>query len=444
MITREQRSQLAGMNMPAPLAPLRQGTSNRPWWMFDGGSLRPGIGLKPQRILAAFRQAELGSPLMQCDLFEDVLENDGALRGQYESRLESVAFRPWILQPGGKEPASLEAAATLSRALKRTNMLLLLWHMMDALGFGYAGANTVWGFDPVERVVVPSWFLLAPHRRFLIDVDQAVNVAGGTGQLRFRTPENQYPGVDLARGEWILAQRMHRIVSRAGLFRTTTWWAYFKRMSITDWIVFAEKFGIPLVLGYYEERASPESRAALMQAITDIGDDGQAVLSEMTKIVINSEGGGMRQGDVSSLHPTIAARCDAEIAKVITGATLNVEGGGPGSFALGKVHEGRANAKTFGDAFWIQAVFDECIVRPFIEYNPQFRGAAPPSLLIRVRPEMTPETAVRVYQKLQAMGLGIEDEQMYEEFGLRRPEVGSTLKPIYAAPAETAPGPDSV
>lgn len=445
MITRDQRSQLAAMQLPPALAPLRPGSSYKPWWLMDGTSLRPGINLTPQRILAALRQAEMGSPLMQCDMFEDVLENDGHMRGQYESRLESVAFRPWVIRPGGKEQASVDSANALTRALKRANMLLLLWHLMDALGFGYSGANTVWTFDPKTRVVIPTWFLLAPHRRFLIDADSIPHSSlGSPGQLRFRTPENQFPGDVLLRGEWIVAQRMHRLVARAGLFRTCVWWAYFKRMSVTDWIVFAEKFGIPFVLGYYQERASQESRSALLEAVTNIGSDGQAVLSDLTKLVVQGAEQGMRSGDVQSLHPAIVAACDAEISKVITGATLNVESGGPGSFALGKVHEGRANAKIFADGLWLQSVFHECIVQPFLDYNPQYANAEPPQLVIRVRPEMSPDMAVRVYQKLQAMGLDIEDEQMYEEYGLRRPEVGSTLKPIYAVPPEKAPGPDSI
>lgn len=440
MITKDQRSQLASMVTPPGLAPLRLGPTQRPWWLLDGTSHRPGIGLTPQRILAAFRQAEIGNPIVQCDMFEDVLENDGHMRGQYESRLESVAFRPWLVRAGGKDQASIDAASYLYRALRRTNMPLLLWHLMDAIGFGYSGANIVWNFDPKARAVVPVWFLLAPHRRWMVDTDTS---GLGTGQLRFRTEANQDPGIIPERGEWIIASRPHRLAVRAGAFRTTTWWAYFKRMSITDWIVYAEKFGIPLVLGYYADNASPESRAALMQAITDIGSDGQAVLSDLTKIVIN-EAFQTRSGDVGSLHPKIAAVCDAEISKVITGATLNVESGGPGSFALGKVHEGRAHQKTMADAFWLQQIFQECVVQPYLDYNPQFANAEPPQLIVRVRPDMSPETAVRVYHKLQAMGLEIEDEQMYEEFGLRRPEVGSTLKPLYAEAAPTAPTSDTV
>jgi phage gp29-like protein len=421
---------LASMEMPPGLAPMKIGPQKKPWWVIDGTSMRPGFHLTPQRLWSAYRQAELGAPLLQCDTFEDILENDGHLRGQYESRLSAVAFRPWILQPGGKNAIDLAAADRLQRALRKTNMMLLLWHLMDALGFGWAGANTVWGFDPKDRVIVPQWFLIAAHRRFLIN-------NAGMGHLTFRTELNQWPGEDLAPGEWVLAERMHRLVARAGLFRTTSWWALFKRLSITDWIVFAEKFGIPLVVGYYQDRASPESRNALLQAVTDIGSDGQAVLSDLTKIVIDNQ--ATRNGDVSSLHPAVVATCDAEISKVITGATLNVQGGGPGSFALGKVHESRANSLVFADALWLQDVFQRYVILPFLEYNPQYANAEPPRLVIRVQPEMSPDVRVKVYQALQLMGLPIEDEQMYEDFGLRRPDIGDVLKPLYADPAAAPP-----
>lgn len=424
--------QLTTMTMPAPLAAPRLGPTQRRWPIMDGTSMRPGYHLTPAKLWSAYRQAEAGAPMLQCDMFEDIEENDGHLRGQYESRLSSVALRPWIIQAGGKADVDIEAARVFSSSLKRTNMMRLLWHLMEALGYGWSGANTVWSFDPVNKAIVPSCFLLAAHRRFLIS-------EAGMGVLTFRTEMNQWPGETLFRGEWVVAERMHRLIMRAGLFRTTSWWALFKRMSITDWIVFAEKFGIPVVLGTYSERASPESRVALEQAITDIGTDGQAVLSELTKIVIDSA--LTRSGDVSSLHPAVAARCDAEISKVITGATLNVDSGGPGSFALGKVHENRSNNLVFADALWLQDTFQQMVIAPFLDYNPQFAGAELPRLVIRVRPEMTPEIAVKVYGKLQAMGLDIEDEQMREEFGLRMPEVGGVLKPIYAAPTALAPNP---
>jgi phage gp29-like protein len=424
--------ELSAMMMPPSLARMQAGPTAKPWNAVDGASFRPGYQLTPQRLWQIFRAAEVGNPAMQCDAFEDILENDGHLRGQYESRLSAVAFRPWIVLPGGSDSVSIECAAALWIALRRCNMLAARWHVMEALGYGWSALNVAWRFNPTTSIVEPMRFLCAPHRRFIIN-------EAGNGELRFLTPEDAGLGVELPLGQWIVARRMHRKLVRAGFFRTTAWWALFKRMSITDWIVFAEKFGIPTVLGYYNEKASPESRAALLSAITDLGSDGQAILSDMTKIVV--ENAAIRFGDVGSLHPAITQRCDAEISKVVTGATLNVETGGPGSFALGKVHEGRATSLSFADASWVQEVFHEQLCCPFIEYNPRFASAMPPQLSIRVQPEMSPEIRVKVYQVLQAMGLKIEDEQMYEEFGLRKPDLGGELKPLYAVQQPTAPPP---
>jgi len=415
------------MMLPTSLAKLVTGRRAEPWPILDTSSYRPGFALRPERIWHVFRHAEQGQPLAQCDLFEDLLENDGHLRGQYWSRLMSIAFRPWIMQAGAKDPLSIEAAQALGRALKRTNMMALLWHLMDSLGYGYSCANIVW--EMFEDLVAPRWFICAPHRRFMLPPL--------SDRLTFRTIDNPFPGEELAPGEWIVAARPHRKVVRGGAFRTTAWWTCFKRMSIADWIVFAEKFGIPAVLGYYQERASPESRRALEKAIEDIGTDGQAILSDLTKIVV--ENIAIRQGDVGALHPAIADRCDAEISKVITGATLNVEGGhGPGSFALGKVHEQRATSIVYGDAFWIQDVFHAGVVMPFLEYNPQFAKAEPPKLSIRVQPEMDPLTLSKVLVSLQQMGLQLDPDQLYALFGLQRPDDGDGLVP-YVAPASAGP-----
>ncbi len=422
------------MSAPLPLRPVRLGVMQRPWSLVDNTSTRPGYNLTPAKLFSAYRQAEQGAPMMQCDVFEDVLENDGHLRGGYESRLSAVAFRPWKIRAGAKDAKSIAAAAALQLALRRTNMLPLLWHMMQALGFGYSGANIVWGV--VENpgaglpVVAPTWFLLAPHRRFLMSL---------AGALTFRTPTDEWPGEQLFYGEWIMCQRPHRQVVRAGAFRTTTWWALFKRMSVTDWIVFAEKFGIPFVIGQYEERASDASRAALSLAVQDIGTDGQAVLADSTKIMVES--GMMRSGDVEQLHPAVIARCDAEISKVITGATLNVESGGPGSFALGKVHQSRAEDLTKADALWIQDTFQRHVIAPFVDYNPQFAGCELPAIEIDVNPEMGPSESVGVFGKLQVMGVALSSEEMYARYGLQRPAAGDELKPTYAAPTDQAPNP---
>lgn len=420
--------------MPRPLARLKQGMTAKEWPLMDTTSYRPGYNLKPDRVWAAYRHAETGYPAMQCDMLEDVRENDGHLAGQWNSRNQSVSFREWSIRPGGKAAIDIEAASELQYALRRANMLELHSHLMEGIYYGWSAANTAWGIreakNSVDDLAVPIWFLPAVHRRFLVE--------RYTDVLMWRSEDNPYPGDYLEPGQWIVARRPGRKVARAGIGRTTTWWALFKRMAITDWIVFAEKFGLPFTLGYYGERASEESRRALEQALTDIGSDGQAVLSETTRIALETP---MRQGDVAHLHPAIADRCDAEISKVVTGATLNVSHGGAGSFALGRVHENRAISLQFADAYWLQDMFDRQLCQPFVQYNPRFAKAESPRLTIRVQPEMDPQTLATVLAMLQGMGLAIDAEEMYERFGLRRPDAGDALKPINVEPPKPSKEP---
>lgn len=405
------------------LAKVRSQASARPWPQMDTGSTRPGYGLRPDRVFSSFRLAEMGSPLAQCDIFEDIAENDGHTRGQLLGRWMDAAYQPAHIIPGDDaDPLSVEAARVLGRALRRTNMADLLWHLIEGVGFGYSVANPLWGL--VEGSIVPTWFLLAAHRRFLISND--------TDELLWTSQDNLYPGESMRSGEWLVARRPGRKVARAGIMRTITWWVLFKRMSITDWIVFAEKFGLPIVLGTYEENASDASRRALLQALVDVGEDGQAVLSELTKI--RFESAQVRSGDLSALHPAIAARCDAEISKIISGGTLQVENGSSGSYGLGTVHEARGKRLSAGDGFWLADVIHHGLILPFMAYNPRFARAEPPQLSIQSYTEGLQDA--QKYLVLQGMGMPISRGDMQRRFALRQPVSGDVL---VMAPNEKPP-----
>lgn len=423
MIDRANRDELQMIAPPSLLA--RRFQAAKPWPQMDTGSTRPGYGLRPERVYSAFRAAEQGSPLQQCDIFEDVLENDGHARGQFLQRYSGVAFTPWAIRAGGKDAIDKAAAEALSTALSYANVLELFWHVMEAIGFGYSAVNTQWSFSP-EGVVVPSWFLLPAHRR--------LRVSNENDALLW-TDENTPEGVPLSPGEWMEARRPGRKVVRTGLMRTVTWWCLFKRLSITDWIVFAEKFGVPLVLGTYQRTASDADRAALLSALTEIGSDGQAVLADTTNIIFKD--GAVRSGDVSALHPQIATRCDAEISKLVTGGTLNTENGGSGSYGLGQVHEKRAVQLSKGDAFWLATMFHRYIVIPFLAYNPQFARAKPPVLVSQVHVEGKAEA--ETYSMLQKMGQPIGRQDMADRFGLRDADGSDALTPIPDAKPDASP-----
>jgi phage gp29-like protein len=411
---------------PFPRTPSKAG--RLAWPAVDAYSSRPGYGLTIDRVWRAWRQAEQGAPAQQCDVIEDVIENDGHLRGQYLSRVKSVAERPVLVQPGGDDSLSISVAALLQDALDESNFDQLLWHLMDAIFYSYTAARPSWEYVENRDAVLPVWFWIMPSRRFRVDENDA---------LRLVTDTNVYPGEALLPAEWITAfPHLHRKIVRAGLMRTAVWWAVFKRLSVRDWMVLAEKFGVPFVIGSYEDRhASDANRLALEKAVKEIGEDGCAVLSQATKIQIEY----MKSGDVSTLHPSVTALCNAEISKLFTGATLSTDGGGPGSFALGKVHENRSLSLTEGDALWVERIVKKQVVTPFMHFNGLVGRCKSPRVKVITQPDTDLLTWITATDKAQQMGLEVDSEQVYEKGGWRRPTPRTALKRPEPTPARAAP-----
>ena len=77
---------------------------------FDESQEHPGLGLTPQRVLHIFRAAEAGYTPRQCDLFDDLVENDGHLRDLLDHRCQVVAGKPMVI-PCPARPARTRRAA---------------------------------------------------------------------------------------------------------------------------------------------------------------------------------------------------------------------------------------------------------------------------------------------------------------------------------------------
>lgn len=405
-----------------------QSTSSR----WDVYSARPGYGLTPERVYRIFRQAEQGYPREQCDLLEDVQENDGHLQGLVNNRIETLIGKEWLIKPGDtNDEACKTSAGVLQNALQRANTFQLIEHQVQAFWIGWAASEPVWEF--VDGWWVPTWFVNMPAQRFVFPSDN--------DQLRLSTELNQYPGEQLG-SHWMINMTRHRRLARGGAGRCATWWSLFKRMSVRDWIVFAEKFGIPIPMGIYSERAGDESRKVVEQAVIDIGEAGQAVMSELCKITFAEV--PLRSGDASALHPSVVALCNAELSKLITGATLTADSGGPGSFALGKVHAARGIALEVADAMRLRNTFRHTVGRDFMRLNGL--GSLPaPMLDVQVLPETDPLTRARVASILaNELGMMLDDDQLRQEFKFRAPATPeSAVKGTKSTPSpEPAPGAD--
>jgi phage gp29-like protein len=262
---------------------------------------------------------------------------------------------------------------------------------------------------------VPVWFSNVPHRRLVFALEH--------DEPRLTTTAEPTRGVPLEPGRWWFSRRMHRLTAAAGLARTATWWALFKRLSARDWVIFAERFGLPYVTGEYDERASDEDKAVLAKAAQSLGKDGSAIFSEACKLVVHEV---QRSGSADGVHGSLIALCNAEISKLLAGSTLTSETGGPGSFALGRVHENRSFDLVMSDAERLAIRFEQDVGLPFVFFNGM--AARPPRLKVHVVRQYDPEARMRLMSAAaNELGLALDEEQVRQEFQLRRPGTGGAL-----------------
>jgi phage gp29-like protein len=376
----------------------------------------PAFDLTLETLMSYYRQAERGGPTRQMDAFHDIIEMDPDLRSKINDRIEGVGGCEWAVMAGrGDKPSELAAGALNERLQNQIQFRHFLTHQLTAVHYGYANTNMAW--DLVEGVVTPTQFENPAQRRFASpSVDRANEIwlqDFGNGSL-----------IPLEPGLWatsIYRNILGRNPFAAGNMRSCAVWSMFKRWSVRDWQVYADMFGIPLAVGYYEEGASPKSKDALEDAVRAIGQDGYAVLSALTEIVIKETARG---GDSSTVYPQIVKLCEEQISKLLTGGTLNTDVSGIGSYNAASVHETRAYTMKVYDAACVQETFVRDIGQWFNRFNGYDR-AAPSRLKLKIRRD-----ALVWAQTLEIVGQVIEldQDQMREDFALRAPAPGRGVK----------------
>lgn len=402
-------------------------------------SSHPEVGLTPELLFSYHRSAELGAPVRQFDLWDGLIERHAEMRGMFAERNEDVAGCDFSVMPppDRDDKPSQIAAAALQEYLQysiatemvspsyRPAYCFRTWleHQGTAVPFGYACTNNIW--DNVEKLVVPTRFEPIAQRRFGAPAGDRANeiwLVDGSKSI--------FELIELQAGCWSVTAYQHRNPYAAGLMRSCAWWVMFALLSFKGWNVFAEMFGLPMAIGYYDEGAGKASRDALEDAVRTIGQDGYAVLSHLTELVIKESSRG---GDASSVWPLIMKFSAAQITQLITGGTLNtdVSSTGAGSYNAATVHESRSYKMKRRDATRLEDTFTETIGKPFVIWN-GFDRAAPPRLKMKISRDDLERA-----QTLKILGeaIGIDENQIREEFNLRTPADGKGVRFAAAEPS---------
>lgn len=391
----------------------------------------PAVGLTPQLLLAIFNLAEDGYPALQCDTFKGLLETDGTLRDLFEHRAQEGAAAPYTLSAVGGDGLSEEAAAVLAGELAGLAMPDTFEHLIDESNRGGYGVSEIdWDAKRIDGRWwnVPVNFADVPSRRFCIDVK--------TDELKLTTADH-FEGVPLPPGKmWI--NRRRGTLARAGLMRTAAWYALFKRYGTRDWVVFAEKFGIPLPIFKYQTGGTDAAKsiAVAEKALKQFGKAGGAVLPDTVEHEIVESG---KAGGSQGVHGSLIEFCNGEMSKLVSGGTLAGDNAGSGgaSYALGNVHAQNKHRKVVSDVRRLGTSFGRCVVLPFLAYNSLRGKVRPPVLELHVVRDQGPKEFLAAAKTMRNdLGIPVSTSQLRRVTGVQAP-----LDQADAAPGKPAPAP---
>lgn len=212
-------------------------------------------------------------------LMEAVEQRDLMVRTVVGKRKKSVSRYGWdiLVLPDAPEAVGKEQAAALRyfyNNLRATDVLnqnlkgglsLLLRQMMDAQAKRFAVHEIVWkprvggsadGALSAEFRFTPLWWF-----------------ENTQGRLRYIESNSALAGAEMDPNGWLVS------VGEGLMLATVIGW-YYKKLALTDWLGFSEKFGTPGVIGKTGAAPGSEQWKAMEDAVGSLVSDWAAVCSQ--------------------------------------------------------------------------------------------------------------------------------------------------------------------
>lgn len=378
----------------------------------------PSRGLTPQRLASIFKQADLGDPNRQVQLYEEMEEKDTHLFSVLQKRRGAVSGLDYEITPFSQEKQDIDIADFVSDVITRLpDFEGDLKDISDAIGKGYSALELHWAVRE-SRNVIRNMERVEPKRFTWHD----------SLVPKLLTKDDPSAGIDLPPFKFLF--NVHKTKSghatRQGVLRVVAWMYLFKNYDIKGWVKFSEVFGMPLRLGKYETGAKKEDKDALIAAVRSLGSDAAGIISKGTEIEFIEAA----KNSGTQVFKLLADFCNAEMSKAVLGQTMTTEQGDKGARSLGEIHREVEADLQRDDCEQTSKVIRRDIIRPLVGFNFGWDVPLPWFKLKYEDPGDLSGEAKRYKIHLDS-GIEISADHYYEKFQIPKPEKNDVLvKPL--------------
>jgi len=387
---------------PAPESSARAGRVRDPWL------LQMALDVTPESIARMLRN---DYPLpQQVALCNRMLDNDAHLASVYRDMVGAVAGLDWEILPFDDSDQAKTYQQTVEEwAYSHSEELeAMLPQLIAGEFYPLSGAGIEWDVS----TYLPKRFIEIDPMRWYWDPT--------TNSLRIRTLKETFFGEEIPPNEFLLYRSALRPGKgrEGGLWKPTAWLYLFKHFSMSEWMQFAEIFGKPFRVAYYNRR---EDKDSIYQAMLDLGANAAGVFPAGTIVELKEAN---RSGAVDVYHK-LHEVCNDEMSELFVGHSLITHAKqGAGTLAgngAQKVHEKIARSI----ARRTQAVVGKYLFQPITRFQ---HGVAAidktPKLKLKYEPpedELNKaKTFVFVNQVLASVGEAIDPEQVRNTFNIAK------------------------
>jgi len=357
--------------------------------------------LTPGRLTTILSNLDSGDISDAMALFDEMEEKDLHLGAVTQTRaLAAISQDRDIVPASGSAVDGQIADFVRERFESIPRRSALLCGLMSAVTHGFAMAEIIWDVSGGITDIVD----IKPRPQKLFGFADMENAGSVLEFPRYLDPEVP-GGVKLPREKFIFHRHYagHGDCLRAGIYRGISWYYLFTNFTIKDWLTFIDLYGIPLRLGKFKNTADDSAREVLKDAVSNLGSDAAAVISDDTTIeLIHSALSGNH-----TLFQSANEFFNLQKSKRVLGQTLTTEGGGSsgggGAYALGKVHDRVRGDIVAFDCKSLDETLTFDLVRPLVDFNFGPQKAYPK---IATRFNRADETAVKLEQVGKLVELG--------------------------------------
>ncbi len=287
----------------------------------------------------------------------EVLESltaDAHLMSVIQTRKLGTLKREYRWEAGslsGEKPSrqARNLCDSLRQDLERVDLYQLISQILEAPLYGLTPVELLW--KPGDNGVRLKDLRALPCRWFGFDE---------YNNPKFLSFNNPWNGEGLAFGKFVIARHFPSYDNPYGLrlLSRCFWPVAFKKGGIKFWVQFAEKYGMPFLVGKYRIGAGAAEQQDMLAKLSQMVQDAVAVIPEGSTVELKE---GMAAGRTSSAenYGRLIALMDAEMSKVIMGQTLTAEIGDKGSYAASQTHENVLDQYQEADQFLVKTAMEE-------------------------------------------------------------------------------------